>query len=122
MQGKSLHELRAIAQGYGISDIFSKTDIQLRQDISLKQAEMQPKPEIVIPKPEYDARLMTRPPSKKSDRELAEEMLAPYVARGLTVTYPTPEEWHMRMGKKEDTGTLRMPIATLLACAERMVR
>jgi hypothetical protein len=122
MQGKSLTDLRGIAQGYGVVDVFKMTEAELRQAISLKQQDMQPKPKIEIPKPEYDARLMTKPPGKKSDRQLAEEMLAPYVARGLVVTFPTPEEWHMRMGKKEDTGTVRMPIRTLLSCADRMMK
>ncbi len=122
LQGKSLTELRGIAQGYGIVDVFKQTENELRQSISLKQQEMQPKPKIEIPKPEYDARLMTKPPSKKSDQELALEMLAPYIARGLHLTFPTPEEWHMRMGKKEDTGTVRMPLRTLLSCADRMMK
>jgi len=54
LDGKSLTELRQIAQGYGVSDLFQKTDIQLKQAISLKQKEMQPKPEIVIPKPKEE--------------------------------------------------------------------
>ncbi len=122
LDGKSLTELRQIAQGYGVSDIFQKTDVQLKQAISLKQKEMQPKPEIVIPKPEYDARLMTKPPGKKSDRDVAEEVLVQHIARGLKLSFPNEEEWHMSFDNREDTGTIRMPPRVILMCADKIMK
>lgn len=119
---KSLHELRSIAQGYGVTDVFSKTDNELRQAISLKQQEMAPKPVIEPVKPEYDARLMKRPPAKLCTQESLSSLLAPHIERGMHLTFPSPEEWHMRWGKREDTGTMRQPPRNVLECANRLMR
>lgn len=120
LQGKTLTQLRGIAQSYGISDIFQKDQRHLIQAIELKQTDLQPKPKIEIPKPEYDARLMSRPPSRKSDRAQIEELLAPYVARGLRLSF-SDEQWFMACGKKTDEGTIRMPLKIVLRCAERIL-
>ena len=122
LHGTPLYKLRAIAQGYGIPDIFQKTDIQLRQAIEIKQNEVAPKVapvQVAIP---YDARLMTKPPSKKSAKHELLVMLQHLVERGLEVTFPNEEEWHMRMGKKEDMGTMRQPLKNVLECASRLMR
>lgn len=121
LQTKTLHQLRSIAQGYGIGDIFAKTETQLRQEIELKQVEQLPKPEIVIPQPEYDARLMTRPPAKRSDKDLIQEGLKEYIARGLRLTFPDEETWQMQYSKKIDTGTIRMPLRHVLNCAAKLI-
>lgn len=119
---KSLVELRGIAQSYNIPDIFQKTPIQLIQEIELKQEAAIPVPQVEVPKPEYDARLMTKPPSKKSVREEADALLAPYIARGLRFTVDENEErWQMVHGKKTDEGTMRMPLRTLLYCARKIM-
>jgi len=77
----------------------------------------------VLPEPAaYDARLMTKPPSRKSDKELALEVLAPFIAKGLHVDFPNEEEWRMKWGKREDTGTLRMPPRVIVGCAKEMMR
>lgn len=122
LQGKSLHQLRSIAQGYGIADIFQKTETQLRQAIEIKQQELVPKPAQVSVMPQYDARLMTRPPSKKSTQDDLLELLRPLIDRGLYITFPTQEEWHMKWGKKEDTGTMRQPLKNVLECANRLCK
>ncbi len=122
LEGKSLHQLRAIAQGYNVPDIFKKTDVQLRQEIGLRQQEMAPKPTPPPVMPQYDARLMTRPPAKITTQEALLGLIQPYIDRGLRVTFPTPEEWHMSIDRKEDTGTMRQPLKNVLRCAERLMR
>lgn len=121
LRAKSLHSLRSIAQGYGIADLFSKDRDHLIQEIELKQKDMAPKPVIEIPKPEYDARLMNKPPAKKSNRELIEEILADHVMRGLHLSFDE-EHWYMVNGKKTDEGTLRMPLRTVLNCANQIMK
>jgi hypothetical protein len=122
MRNKSVHELRGIAQSFGIADIFSKDAAQLIQAIELKRTEMIPKAEIVVPKPEYDAKLMTKPPSRKTDRQEIERYLQPYIARGLRLSFPEPEVWAMECGKKNDTGSIRMPIRVVLQCADKVIK
>ena len=122
LASKSIHDLRSIAQSFGVADIFSKSKEHLIQAIELKQAKLVPEPPIVIPKPEYDARLMTKPPSKSSTQDDVVELLAEHVARGLHLSFPEPERWHMQWGKKEDTGTLRMPLRVVLSCANQIMK
>jgi hypothetical protein len=117
----SIHQLRGIAQSYGIQDIFSKTDIQLRQDISLRQQEQLPKVETIVPRPEYDARLMTRPPAKRSNEELVREALQGHVAMGLHIRFDE-ERWYFQKDKKTDEGSLRMPLISIVRCADGVLK
>ncbi len=119
---KSLTELRGIAQSFGVTDIFQKDILQLVQAIEMKQQAIAPMPKVEIPRPEYDARLMTKPPSKKSDQEQLESLLAPHIARGLHFSVDENAEWwSMSHGKKTDEGTMRMPLKIVLRCAEKVM-
>lgn len=118
---KSLTQLRSIAQGYSIPDIFQKTNVQLIQAIELKQQEMVPEPPVEIPKPEYDARLMTKPPAKRSTQQDIENLLKGHVARGMHLSFDE-ERWYMRHAKKTDEGTIRMPLRTVLRCADKVMQ
>ena len=120
LANKSLVELRGIAQSFNIADIFQKDQRPLIQAIEIKQQDLIPAPKIEIPKPEYDARLMTKPPSKRSDQQEIEELLAPYIAKGLRVTFDH-ERWYMAHGKRTDEGTLRMPMRVVLRCADKIL-
>jgi hypothetical protein len=119
---KTIHELRGIAQSFQIPDIFAKDAKQLIQAIELKQQDMVPKPEIVPDKPAYDARLMDKPPAKRGSEEEILDLLAVHIKRGLHVTFPEPEQWHMQFGKKEDTGTCRQKLVNILRCADRLLK
>lgn len=121
MKNKSLHQLRGIAQSYAIPDIFAKDAKQLIQAIELKQQDMIPEPAIEIKQPEYDPRLMTKVPARKSDQQAVKELLAPFVKLGMHLTFDQ-EHWYMRHDKKTDEGTLRMPLRVILRCAERIMK
>lgn len=121
LEGKSFTELRKIASNFGVKDIFSKDATQLRQDIGLKQQELQPAQTITIPQPPYDARLMTKAPSKRATREEIEEALAEHVSQGLKLSF-TEENWRMSFGVKNDMGTTRMPLRSVLYCANQLMR
>ncbi len=120
LAGKSITQLRSIAQGMGCDKIFEKSEAQLRQDIELKQQALIPPPPIVAPLPMYDARLMTKPPSKRMTADEAREWVQPYIAQGMK--FSTDDEmWRMSFNKKNDQGTLRMPARTLIGCAARLM-
>lgn len=121
LRGKSIHQLRSIAQGYSIPDIFSMDDKQLIQEIELKQLGMVPTPAVVIQQPTYDARLMTKPPSKSSDERSIRDLLMPFVTRGLHISFDH-ERWYMVWGKRTDEGTMRMPLRVVLRCAEKIMK
>lgn len=122
LRNKSIHELRAIAQGFGVGDIFSLDALQLAQAIELRQQAMIPEPTPIPPRPEYDARLMTKPPSKATTQKDIEDLLAGHIARGLRLTFPDPESWAMQFGKREDTGPMRMPLRIVLTKAEGVMK
>jgi hypothetical protein len=122
LRNKSLTELRAIYQGYGGGkDIFTLSIDQLRQEIEAKQRGMVPKEVIDIPRPEYDARLMDKPPSKKSSIQELNDLMKPYIERGLHF-HTDHESWFMSLGDKNDQGTLRMPLRSVLDCADKIMR
>lgn len=122
LRSKSIHELRAILQGYGDrADLFSMTPTQLVQAIESKQQGSVAQP-VVIPSPQYDARLMMKPPSKITVQNELIDLLKPYTDRGLHLSFPDPESWRMQWGKREDNGTLRMPLRVALDCAQRIMR
>lgn len=120
LRKKSLTELRGIAQAFGVPDIFQKDIMQLAQAIEMKQQAMVPMPVVDIPKPAYDARLMTKPPAKRATREEIEPLLQPYLARGMRASFDE-ERWYFSCGKKTDEGTLRMPMRTILYCAGKVM-
>ena len=117
----SIHQLRGIAQSFGVQDIFAKTDIQLRQAISLAQQDAMPKPEVIVPRPEYDARLMTRPPANKSNEELVCEAIAGHIKMGMHARFDH-ERWYFAHGKKTDEGPLRMPLISIVRCADSIIK
>jgi hypothetical protein len=113
-------ELRGIAQSFSVADIFSMDKPHLIQAIEAKQLGMMPKPEVVIEKPAYDARLMTRPPSRLSDADAITALLSEHIARGLKLSF-SEEQWFMSCGKVTDQGTLRMPLRTVMQCANKVM-
>lgn len=105
-----------------VNDVFAKDVNHLIQDIELKQQALAPPPTPPIPKPEYDARLMDKPPAKRSLPVDAVEALAPFIAKGLRFDIDNNgENWTMQYGTVVDSGTLRMPLRTLLAVAQRVM-
>lgn len=122
LRTKSLTQLRAIAQSFDVKDIFQKDANRLVQDIELRQQQMAPIPHIELPKPEYDARLMSKPPAKVVNLDMANELLHPLIMRGLHFEIDgNGERWKMRCGIKTDEGTMRMNPNTLVRCAQRLM-
>lgn len=121
LRNKSIHELRTMAQAFGVKDIFEKDAIHLSQEIELKQQQLIPPPIPPIPTPDYDARLMTTHPSRRSTATEVTELLAEHIKRGLKLSF-TEETWSMHSGKKNDTGPLRMPLRHILSCANRVMQ
>lgn len=121
LRNEPLVKLRGMAQAFGITDIFEKDAVHLAQEIELKQQKMV-EPEIPLPpKPEYDARLMTKPPSRRSSAVEITELLAEHIKRGLKLSF-TEEQWYMACGIKNDQGTIRMPLRHVMECANKVMR
>lgn len=122
LKTKSIHDLRTIAQSFGIADIFSKDKDRLLHEIELKQQSIAVQPKVEIEKPVYDARLMTKPPAKMFTEDEAREILKPYIEVGMRLTFPQPEVWELSFATKKDSGSMRMPLRVFLGCAERLIQ
>jgi bacterioferritin-associated ferredoxin len=118
---KSLSQLRAIAQSFGISDIFAKPANILAQEIEASQVKLVTIQEKPLPRPEYDGRLRTKPVSRMSNQKDIEEALKGHVERGLHLTFPEPEQWHMQHGIVEDCGNCRQPLKNIIDAADRVL-
>lgn len=121
LRKKSVHDLRTIAQSFGVTDIFEKDAVHLAQEIELKQQKLIPPPLVLPPPPDYDARLMTKPPARRSSMSEITDLLAPYIKIGLKLTFDN-EHWYMHSGVKNDCGTIRMPLRNILDCAVKVMR
>jgi hypothetical protein len=121
MRDKSLTELRGMAQAFGIEGIFSMDKLHLIQAIEAKQLDMMPKPKVDIPKPAYDPRIMSKIPARLATKDYVMELMQPYIARGLKFTFVEPEEWHMKIGVREDSGTMRTRPEIIRKCADRLM-
>lgn len=121
LKHKSIHELRGMAQSFGITDIFEKDATHLAQEIELKQQKLIPAPVILPDKPEYDAGLMTRPPARRASMDEITTLLEPYIKMGMRLTFDN-EVWSMSSGVKNDTGSIRMPLIHVLECARKVVQ
>lgn len=122
LRDRSIHELRGMAQAFGVADIFEKDIPHLIQDIELRQQTLAPAPVPLPPLPDYDARLMTKPPSKRSVPDDVVTLLEPYITRGLRFTIDdNAETWAMQFNKVTDSGTMRMPMRHLLEAARRVM-
>lgn len=115
LKERGIHAVRAVAQAFGVTDIFEK-DIQiLLQEIDLKQNAM------ITPKEALpDARLMTLQSSDLATPDAIVELLKDHIKIGLRVNL-SPERWNMCYGIKTDEGTMRMPLITILRCANKLM-
>lgn len=120
LRNKSIHELRGIAQSFGIPDIFEKDVVRLQQEIEIRQQKLIPPPAIPFPLPEYDARLMSKPPARRTNTDEIITLLEPYIAKGLKLSFDH-EHWYMASGIKNDTGVIRMPLRHVLECARKVM-
>lgn len=120
---KSIHELRNIAQGYQVPDLFSMSHSDLVKAIIVKQHGSKLKEKFKPPpKLEYDTRLMTKRPAKATEQDYAFKALEAHIEQGLDITFPFPDQWEMRYRGRVDTGTLRMPAHVLINCANRLMK
>jgi len=121
MLKKSVHDLRIMAQAFGVTNIFEKDQKRLIQDIEIKQRSNQPPVVALPPRNPYDARLMTQVPSRTSSPIAVTELLEPYITLGLKLSFQD-DTWAMRYGNRNDCGTLRQPLRNILDCADKLMR
>lgn len=120
LQLKPIHEIRGIAQSLGVNDIFEKDKIALIQEIELKQKDMIPEKPKLPEIDKFDAALMDKAPAEMASPSEVVRLLEKHIELGLQLKI-TDTGWIMSFGTKSDSGTIRMPLKTILACANRLM-
>ena len=119
MKKQSLTEIRGLAQSMGVKWSFADDMAALRQKIALRQTDMLPPPVLPVIQQPDDQRMRTLPPSRVSNEAVIRQMLEPYIARGLHVSFEN-NHFHFRYKERTDSGTLRQPPRVIVGCAARM--
>lgn len=111
----SIHQLRAKCQSNGIKFDFADDALILAQKLEQVENASAYKPETVVLHP------IIQPEHTQTDEERILMWLDGHIKAGLNVSFINGA-WRMTMGKREDTGSLHMPIKHVLAAADRMLR
>lgn len=115
LEDRSLTELRAMASAMGIKVSFSQDKQSLAKAI---RAEVESK----APKPLPFAPLQpANPLNQGAWQGNITEALQPMIDRGLILTFPTSDQWHMQRDKRSDSGTIKMPLRSIVRCAESVM-
>lgn len=119
-RNKNITDLRQIAISFGVKDVFGLSREELEAGIIAAQEEMARPARVELVKPEYDARLMNKPPSKRVNPDELRVILGAYVLAGLELSFDA-EMWYMELGERTDQGSLRMPMSAVLRCAQKLI-
>lgn len=120
LESKSLTEIRGIASALGVKVNFGDGKEKLIALVNDKMKATVEPPRFPPPLSPVDTRTMDAPPLYKVTRRQIEDALADYVRRGLVITYPNDDLWHMHLGKREDSGPMRMPLKHILGVARQL--
>lgn len=117
LKDKSIVELRGIAQGLGIPDLFNKSRVELVQQIELKSSDISPIQSPLVP----EVRFVSIPSDTIANEELLKEALDPFIKLGVSLSVDN-DVWFLKYGKKEDAGTMHQPIKNIIRCVERLLK
>lgn len=110
----SIVELRAMASAVGVTVSFADTKPKLvdaiRKTVDAKAAKPLPFAPIGIK------------PEEGSSQANIITALKPLIDRGLIVTFPDADSWHLERNRKIDSGSMNMPLITIVRCAEAMLK
>ncbi len=105
---KSIYELRGIAQAVGV-----KVDWSWNRQKLVDKIEEKTKPP---PKPR--PQISDSPQKGNGTQEEIVKALSGF--REMVITFPTADTWQLNYGKKQDSGSVSVPIRTIINCAKVM--
>jgi hypothetical protein len=120
LEKKSLTEIRGIASAIGLKVNFGDGKEKLVGLINDRMKATVEPPRFPPPLTPVDTRTMDAPPLHRCNRKQIEDALADFIRRGLVVTYPNEDLWHMKLGKREDSGPMRMPLRHIIGVARQL--
>ena len=110
LEDRPIVELRAMASAVGVTVSFADTKAALikaiRAAVDAKSAKPLPFTRISIK------------PEEGSSQDNIVKALKPLIDRGLLVTFPTRDTWHFERNRKTDSGSINMPLISIVRCAE----
>lgn len=116
LEERSLTELRAMASAMGVSVSFADDKGKLLKAIRAEVAAKAPKPLPFAPLVPSD------PLNQGSWQGSVKEALQHMIDRGLILSFPTSDQWHMQRDQKSDSGTMKMPLRGIVRCAEAVMK
>ena len=122
LEERSITELRALAQAMGADYNFGMDCDALRQSIRDHMEAQVPKPRIPDDLRPTDIRVATDLSDIVVTQVDVAEACLNSIDRGMRLTFPTPDTWMMEYGKKQDSGTLRMPLVDVVRCARELMK
>lgn len=102
---------------------FTFADNKLRLIETIRDFMAAKVPPLQIPDPlaPSDQRLSISVPKFISTQVEISDALADYIKRGLRLTFPTEDQWMITITKKQDSGSLRMPLVDIVRCARDLM-
>jgi hypothetical protein len=120
LESKSLTEIRGIASAIGVKVNFGDGKEKLIGLVNDHMKATVEPPRFPPPLTPVDTRTMDAPPLYRCTHKQIEEALTDYIRRGLVITYPNGDLWHMKLGKREDSGPMRMPLKHIIGVARQL--
>lgn len=118
LREKSIHDLRTMAQAFGVNDVFSKDKNNIIQEIVLKHAPVAPAAVVMPPLPVSVNQAL----DDMADPDDVTAAMKPYAALGLRFQFiDSGTRWSMRFGERADEGTMSMPLKTVIDCARKLL-
>ena len=114
LEDETITVLRAMASAVGVKVMMSdgkRELIKLIRETVDRKAALPIRMAISMPREEEGA-----------SHDNIRNALKPLIERGLILTFPDAASWHMERSRRADSGTMNMPLVSIVRCAEAMFR
>ena len=115
LEAKSIHELRGVAQAVGVKFAWEWDKPKLLRKITAKCNPENWKPPKRSDDPKLDSPYA---PTQEKIIEATENLRK----LGLVITFPTPDTWQMNWDRREDSGSMTLPLHVIYNCAKELMR
>lgn len=124
LMANTLPKIRNHAATIGLGVDMSEKKADLVKRIVEFQQRIEPprrqeEPKLADPK---DEKLRSQPPAESASQKEIMEACKNHIAKGMVLTFPEDDQYHMRYRMKEDSGNIRQPLRTIVQRAEIICR
>ncbi len=117
LEEKSIVELRSLAQTLGAKFTFSDNKSVLIKSIRAVSEASAPR---ALPFVNPTGPTAATPLDVRAQQAIV-DALDEYCKKGLHLSFPSPNTWHMERGIKKDSGNTAMPVKDIVVCARNLM-